>query len=636
MQAASIVMSMFSTKTIIPGNGLSGKPAPDAPTFAQAFAEKVSATPPPQNASPSRNVPPPKVAPTVDSAVPVVRRAVKETDSQAKGSSRQPVQVDVSSTAQVIPLASVATQSVTVETLSAPSEQATSQTQASPQVNTQGNAQFTPQANLQTNSQAAATQPESPAHSVTAGVESSRVIVMPQVAPPAEALPAAAPEPAEKSSAVTQAAQPNPTAEKTEAAPVAAVPPSAEAEITALLPEGPTTSSPSNANAPWQQQASSVSPETPPVAMATQAPMPASSAKPANSSKNQPSVSAFVPQREAARTQTVPAHNSVPLAAPSFRAPAEVAGKAETQLHTIAVKVAVGAENITTKASQAVVGAAPAIASKAVAQGSLTDGQTGSPQDNPQQKSTGARPVENANNDDAASNEAVPPTEPKASDTAPPVSLTAAPPPITAPPAQVAIVNPAPASATSPSNSAFAPVINEHTAGLTPGKDTSLADSLTDASPHMPQNSNAPELPGAPGVTHAQIAGNTAQSEIHLAMQADKLGTVELHARVTGEQVGAAIVVEKKEAHTALAVELPTLQQALSEKNLRVEHVWLTQSTLHAPAGDAGSTADQRPRSQQRPSQHPEENDEVSPYLSATTMESNTIFDDQGRLSVRA
>ena len=97
----------------------------------------------------------------------------------------------------------------------------------------------------------------------------------------------------------------------------------------------------------------------------------------------------------------------------------------------------------------------------------------------------------------------------------------------------------------------------------------------------------------------AQFSGNNAHSQVRIAMQADELGQVELHATVSGQQVGAAITVEKKEAHAAMAGELPSLQQALEEKNLRVSEVVLMQSALHSTAGDAGNGGNAAP--QQRP-----------------------------------
>src|SRR5262249_45650012 len=96
-------------------------------------------------------------------------------------------------------------------------------------------------------------------------------------------------------------------------------------------------------------------------------------------------------------------------------------------------------------------------------------------------------------------------------------------------------------------------------------------------------------------VNDAQLAQSATHSEMRIAMQTDRLGTVELRARVTGDEVGAAIAVEKRDAHAALAAELPALQQALSERHLRVEHLSLLQGGLHSSPGDSGAQQQQQP-----------------------------------------
>ncbi len=100
-------------------------------------------------------------------------------------------------------------------------------------------------------------------------------------------------------------------------------------------------------------------------------------------------------------------------------------------------------------------------------------------------------------------------------------------------------------------------------------------------------------------VSDAQLAQSATHSEMRISMQSDKFGPIELHARVTGDEVGAAITVEKRDAHAALAAELPALHQALGEKQLRVEQVTLEQSSTHFLAGDsgAGSASHQQARS---------------------------------------
>jgi flagellar hook-length control protein FliK len=189
--------------------------------------------------------------------------------------------------------------------------------------------------------------------------------------------------------------------------------------------------------------------------------------------------------------------------------------------------------------------------------------------------------------------------------------------------------------ATGNGNTVANSLANEHAAGQTMTKDTAPQTQSVDAPPRGVQLTNDPSLHETRGITSVQIAGNAAQSEIHLAMQADKLGAVELHAQVAGEQVGAALVVEKKEAHAALAAELPELQQALAEKNLRVEHVWLTQGSLHATSGDAGNAAGQQFRNHPGSPYVAEREEDSGTAFAAGAIETEGIFDERGHLSVR-
>jgi len=173
----------------------------------------------------------------------------------------------------------------------------------------------------------------------------------------------------------------------------------------------------------------------------------------------------------------------------------------------------------------------------------------------------------------------------------------------------------------------------------------SAEHSAADALPPAPAQTQSP-LPAlqtpdtALGrfVNNAQLTNAAGQSEMRIAMQTDNLGAIELHARVTGDQVGAAILVEKRDAHAALAVELPALQQALSDKQLRVEQVALTQGSLSSANGDAGANAQ---NSQRGMDQSPRQNSFWNETRGTTAVawfipEQTGVFNAQGRLSVQA
>ncbi len=137
-------------------------------------------------------------------------------------------------------------------------------------------------------------------------------------------------------------------------------------------------------------------------------------------------------------------------------------------------------------------------------------------------------------------------------------------------------------------------------------------------------------------VNNAQLVEAAGHSEMRIAMDTDKLGAVELRAHMVGDEVGAAITVEKRDAHAVLAVELPALQQALSDKQLRIEHVTLLHGSFSSTAGDAGAST----RHEERSTPHattahwPVHTGGMSSMFASA--EQSGIFDSHGRLSVHA
>lgn len=142
---------------------------------------------------------------------------------------------------------------------------------------------------------------------------------------------------------------------------------------------------------------------------------------------------------------------------------------------------------------------------------------------------------------------------------------------------------------------------------------------------------------GVRQVNDAQLMERAGRAEMRIAFETDKLGAVELRARMTGEQVGAAIIVERRDAHAMLAADLPVLQQALSERQLRVEQVTLQQGAVGGGPGDGGAQSQQGERGNARlPAPAWPGANGRSP--NAEWMPENAgagVFDDRGRLSVR-
>jgi len=176
-----------------------------------------------------------------------------------------------------------------------------------------------------------------------------------------------------------------------------------------------------------------------------------------------------------------------------------------------------------------------------------------------------------------------------------------------------------------------APSNDRGTAANTPAP---LASALPAPAPQSPFHT--PDGVASQFVNSAKLVESATNSEMRVSMQTDNLGTVELRARVAGDQVGAAIMVEKRDAHSALAIELPALQQALSDKQLRVEQVFLFHGSFSSTAGGSGSPAQQGQRGLHSAPQAVWSAGAVSMPFFGASSEQSGIFDSQGRLSVRA
>ena len=143
-------------------------------------------------------------------------------------------------------------------------------------------------------------------------------------------------------------------------------------------------------------------------------------------------------------------------------------------------------------------------------------------------------------------------------------------------------------------------------------------------------------------VQAAHLGGNLRESEMNISMQAESLGSVELRARVSGDVVGAAIGVERHDAHTMISNNLSSLHDALQERQLRLGSVTVFQSPVHsgATAGDGGNSQQRGAGPRQSASTGwtaPQSS--LSPTEAAASAESsegNVVFDSNGRLSVRA
>lgn len=138
-------------------------------------------------------------------------------------------------------------------------------------------------------------------------------------------------------------------------------------------------------------------------------------------------------------------------------------------------------------------------------------------------------------------------------------------------------------------------------------------------------------------VSSASMLQMHGKTEMRVALQTDALGQVQLHAVLDSGSVGASIAVVNHEAHTLLTNSLPALQQALTDQNVRLDHL----SVLNAPMStgtntgnsgggfQSGEQAQPRPNAPQWTLSRPHQASPASPKSTVTEVI-------RGRLSVHA
>lgn len=95
---------------------------------------------------------------------------------------------------------------------------------------------------------------------------------------------------------------------------------------------------------------------------------------------------------------------------------------------------------------------------------------------------------------------------------------------------------------------------------------------------------NPANAPGAV-VSAASLIQSQDRAEMHVALQTESMGALQLHAVLDNGRVGASISVVSHEAHTLLSNELPALQQVLTDQNIRVDRLTVVNSPMSSGAG---------------------------------------------------
>lgn len=116
-----------------------------------------------------------------------------------------------------------------------------------------------------------------------------------------------------------------------------------------------------------------------------------------------------------------------------------------------------------------------------------------------------------------------------------------------------------------------------------PGEKTSTISDLAESSQDPTSPASAPTAASplaGPQVSQAHLLGDSACAEMRISVSTEALGPIELRATSDKDRIGAVIAAAKSETQELLANELPALHQALSERNLQVQQLTVSQGSL--------------------------------------------------------
>ncbi len=142
-------------------------------------------------------------------------------------------------------------------------------------------------------------------------------------------------------------------------------------------------------------------------------------------------------------------------------------------------------------------------------------------------------------------------------------------------------------------------------------------------------------------IQSAHLVSEASKSDVRIALQGEQMGLVELHAKMTGDQVSASITVEHHDTHALLSADLPALHQLLNEHQLRVREIILFHDSLssgNSPHDDREPAKHEQALARQTNSSSGTGDEGPAAAIREPEAQSGTnrIFDSRGRLSVRA
>lgn len=91
------------------------------------------------------------------------------------------------------------------------------------------------------------------------------------------------------------------------------------------------------------------------------------------------------------------------------------------------------------------------------------------------------------------------------------------------------------------------------------------------------------------------------QSEMRLGLNSGNFGAIELHTHVNQDQVGASIATSHAELRAAMMAEMPSLEHAIAQHQLKLDSFNLDSRTSAQNGGSGDAAGNQSPRGWTRP-----------------------------------
>jgi hypothetical protein len=121
------------------------------------------------------------------------------------------------------------------------------------------------------------------------------------------------------------------------------------------------------------------------------------------------------------------------------------------------------------------------------------------------------------------------------------------------------------------------------------GSGSATANSTKTATDNRPLPSAPPTPASLNEVMRAnELYQRVGNSEMHVAMQTDLLGVIDLHATMHQSTLTATIGVQRPDVQTLLATDLPALQHALADQHFHVEHISVLDTSVGTHTGAGG------------------------------------------------